>query len=117
MSDVEDPLTQPNPNQDHDDEWAVPETGEGPEGTVSAGESGDAPSTPRAPPEEPAPRHAPTKQSVEVIIGEIPDTHDLAHMLQTARCSDPAHGLLGHFETKEEAEQARTEHLQVVHGG
>jgi hypothetical protein len=35
----------------------------------------------------------------EVIVGEIPDAHNLAHMLWTARCTVPSHGLLGTFES------------------
>ncbi len=51
--------------------------------------------------------------AAEVIIGEIPDVHDLAHMLWTARCSE--HGLLGHFESRDEAEQAKATHLESAH--
>jgi len=58
---------------------------------------------------------APTNRSdrAEVIIGEIPDVHDLAHMLWTARCTE--HGPLGHFESRDEAEQAKTAHLESEH--
>ena len=47
----------------------------------------------------------------EVIIGEIPDAHDLSVMLWTARCTLPAHGLLGTFESREDAERLRERHL------
>ena len=30
----------------------------------------------------------------DVIIGEIPDAHNLARLLWTARCTVPAHGQL-----------------------
>ena len=52
----------------------------------------------------------------EVIIGEIPDAHDLSHMLWTARCTVPSHGLLGTFENREEAENAKRAHLLRDHG-
>jgi hypothetical protein len=52
----------------------------------------------------------------EVIIGEIPDPSDLSHMLWTARCTIPAHGLLGTFERQEEADAAKQRHL-LTHGG
>jgi hypothetical protein len=45
----------------------------------------------------------------EVIIGEIPDEHDITKMLWTARCS--LHGLLGSVETREGAELLRERHL------
>ncbi len=57
------------------------------------------------------------KQRIEVVVGEIPSPHDIAHMLWTARCSEPEHDLLGHFESREEAEQARTQHLKAHHEG
>ena len=41
----------------------------------------------------------------DVIVGEIPDAHNLAHMLWTARCTVPSHGLLGTFENREMAEE------------
>lgn len=53
----------------------------------------------------------------DVIVGEIPDAHDLSHMLWTARCTMPSHGLLGTFENQEMAENAKRQHLLVVHGG
>ena len=52
---------------------------------------------------------------VEVFIGEIPAPEDSTTMLWTARCDDAAHGLLGHFTTREEAERAKQEHLQAYH--
>jgi hypothetical protein len=51
----------------------------------------------------------------DVIIGEIPDMHDLSVMHWTARCTLPEHDLLGHYDTREEAEQAKTEHLASAH--
>ncbi len=57
------------------------------------------------------------KPPIEVVVGEIPSSHDIAHMLWTARCSEPEHDLLGHFESREEAEQARTQHLKAHHEG
>jgi hypothetical protein len=53
----------------------------------------------------------------EVVIGEIPAADEPTIMLWTARCSEPAHDLLGHFATREEAETARAEHLETAHGG
>jgi hypothetical protein len=52
----------------------------------------------------------------EVIVGEIPDPHDLSRMLWTARCTIPAHGLLGTFEEREQAENAKQAHLLSQHG-
>jgi hypothetical protein len=52
----------------------------------------------------------------DVIVGEIPDPHQLTHLLWTARCTVPAHGLLGTFETQEMAEVAKREHLLAAHG-
>jgi hypothetical protein len=53
----------------------------------------------------------------EVIVGEIPDADDLTRMLWTARCTIPAHGLLGTFENEAKAENARRQHLLTEHGG
>jgi hypothetical protein len=78
-----------------------------PEGTFSAGETGEAVDADGA---------AADAGLGEVIVGEIPDAHDLAHMLWTARCTVPAHGLLGTFETREMAEEAKRAHLLLVHG-
>jgi hypothetical protein len=52
----------------------------------------------------------------QVVVGEIPDAHDLNHMLWTARCTLPSHGLLGTFEDRESAEAAKQQHLLTVHG-
>jgi hypothetical protein len=52
----------------------------------------------------------------DVIIGEIPDAHNLSHMLWTARCTVPSHGLLGTFENREMAEDAKRTHLVLLHG-
>ncbi len=52
---------------------------------------------------------------VEVVVGEIPNEHDTTSMLWTARCRDPQHDLLGRFPTREEAERARTLHLEDEH--
>jgi hypothetical protein len=71
---------------------------------VPAGEAGEA-----AAADPPANR----SDQAEVIVGKIPDVHDLAHMLWTARCTE--HGLLGHFESKDEAEHAKAAHLESEH--
>jgi hypothetical protein len=52
----------------------------------------------------------------QVIVGEIPDEHDLTKMLWTARCTFPPHGLLGKFATRSQAEQKKEEHLLARHG-
>ncbi len=77
------------------------------DGTFSAGETGEAVDV------DDAARDA---GLAEVIIGEIPDAHDLSHMLWTARCTVPSHGLLGTFENREEAENAKRAHLLRDHG-
>jgi hypothetical protein len=77
------------------------------EGTFSAGETGDAVDADSA---------GENAGLGEVIVGEIPDAHNLAHMLWTARCIVPSHGLLGTFETRETAEEAKRMHLRLVHG-
>jgi hypothetical protein len=75
------------------------------EGSISAGEAGRA-----------AGAGDPTSQSdVEVIIGEIPDADDISVMRWTARCSDPEHDLLGHFDSEEEARHTKEEHLASQH--
>jgi hypothetical protein len=81
--------------------------GIGAAGTFSAGETGEAVDADSA---------AEDAGLGDVIVGEIPDAHNLAHMLWTARCTVPSHGLLGTFETREEAENARRAHLMLVHG-
>jgi hypothetical protein len=68
------------------------------ESTFSAGEVGDAT---RGGFEDVA--------CAEVIVGEIPDEHDLTRMLWTARCT--IHGLLGTVGTREEADLLRSAHL------
>jgi hypothetical protein len=69
--------------------------------TRSAGETGEAKeaSSPRA----------------EIIIGEIPSVEDLTTMLWTARCTEATHDLLGHFDTRSQAEEAGAHHLQAHH--
>lgn len=76
------------------------------EGTLSAGEAGDAVDSSLL---------DQTQHETEVIIGEIPDAHDPVRLLWTARCSFAGHDLLGHFDTRAEAEQAGVEHLQRMH--
>ena len=49
------------------------------------------------------------------IVGEIPNTQDLTPMVWAARCSDPDHGLLGYFATREDAEGAKEKHLRSNH--
>jgi hypothetical protein len=75
--------------------------------TFSAGEGGEAVDVDGA---------AQDAGLAEVIIGEIPDAHNLSHMQWTARCTVPSHGLLGTFENQEEAETAKRAHLLRVHG-
>jgi hypothetical protein len=79
----------------------------GVEGTFSAGEVGEAVDGDGA---------ARDAGLGDVIIGEIPDAYNLAHMLWTARCTVPSHGLLGTFENREMAEHAKRTHLLLVHG-
>jgi hypothetical protein len=76
------------------------------EGTFSAGEVGEAVDADDA---------GVDAGMGDVIIGEIPDAHNLAHMLWTARCTVPSHGLLGTFENQEMAENAKRTHLLLVH--
>ncbi len=73
--------------------------------TVSAGEEGAAADSPI------------TTIEVEVIVGEIPVADDPSRLRWTARCGDPDHDLLGDFETRQEAEQTKADHLQSAHGG
>jgi hypothetical protein len=77
------------------------------EGSLSAGETGQAVDGDAT---------ASSEGAAEVIIGEIPDAEDLTHMLWTVRCSDDPHGRIGTFETREEAEQAKRDHLLNEHG-
>ena len=74
------------------------------EGTLSAGEAGAADGGAKA------------HSRIEVVIGEIPAADEPTTMLWTARCSEPSHDLLGHFDTREDAEKARAEHLASAHG-
>jgi hypothetical protein len=76
------------------------------EGTISAGEAGRAAD---------ASASSTNQSDVEVIIGEIPDADDISVMRWTARCSDPEHDLLGHFDSEEEARHAKEEHLASQH--
>ncbi len=75
------------------------------EGSISAGEGGravDAESTD-------------TLVEAEVVIGEIPDEHDISIMRWTARCTDPQHDLLGHFDSEQAASEAKRHHLSSQH--
>ena len=71
------------------------------EDTFSAGETGEAEDV--------------RTDRTEVIIGEIPAADDPTIMLWTARCTDPAHDLLGHFDSRSEAERAGTRHFESHH--
>jgi hypothetical protein len=71
--------------------------------TLSAGEEGAATDAPSA------------SGRVEVIVGEIPVADDPTRLRWTVRCSDSDHDLLGDFETRQEAERARDDHLQSAH--
>jgi hypothetical protein len=51
----------------------------------------------------------------EIIIGEIPDIHDLSVMRWTARCTFPSHDLLGYYADRGKAEEAGSEHLSQLH--
>ena len=76
------------------------------EGSISAGEGGRAAD---------ASASSTSQSDVEVIIGEIPDADDISVMRWTARCSDPEHDLLGHFDSEQEARHAKEEHLASQH--
>jgi hypothetical protein len=54
--------------------------------------------------------------TADVIVGEIPDADELTRMLWTARCTFPAHGRLGTFDVREQAEEAKRRHLLDRHG-
>jgi hypothetical protein len=69
--------------------------------TLSAGETGDAKEVSSA--------------RAEIIIGEIPAADDPTTLLWTARCTVSAHDLLGHFDTRPEAEDAGARHLESLH--
>ena len=47
------------------------------------------------------------------MIEKIPDPHDLTVLLWAARCSDPQHDLLGHFDSEEEVNEAKQSHLAL----
>ena len=69
--------------------------------TFSAGETGEA--------------QGDSSRRPEVIIGEIPKAEDPTSMCWTARCTEPAHDLLGHFETRSEAEVVAARHMTSDH--
>jgi len=77
------------------------------EGTFSLGETGEAVDT-----------AGPSRDAgqAEVIVGEIPDQHEITRLVWTARCTFPPHGLLGTFPDRERAEQKKREHLLAKHG-
>lgn len=52
---------------------------------------------------------------VEIVIGEIPASEDPTTLIWTARCTDLTHDLLGHFNTRSEAEDAGARHLESHH--
>jgi hypothetical protein len=76
------------------------------EGSISAGESGRAVDASDA---------GPGRSEVEVIIGEIPDAHDISVMRWTARCTNGDHDLLGYFDSEQAARNAKEEHLASQH--
>ncbi len=69
--------------------------------TFSAGETGEAIEVSSA--------------EAEIVIGEIPAADDPTTMLWTARCTEATHDLLGHFDTRSEAEDAGARHLESHH--
>jgi hypothetical protein len=69
--------------------------------TLSAGETGEATDASEA--------------GADIIIGEIPAADDPTKMLWTARCTEATHDLLGHFDTRAEAEDAGARHLESDH--
>ncbi len=69
--------------------------------TLSAGETGEATDASAA--------------RAEIIIGEIPAADDPTTMLWTASCTEEDHDLLGHFDTRPEAEHAGARHLESHH--
>jgi hypothetical protein len=58
---------------------------------------------------------ASSTRAIDVIIGEVPAADNPTVLLWTARCGDPDHDLLGKFETRADAEEARDDHLRVAH--
>jgi hypothetical protein len=75
-----------------------------PDETRSAGEAGEAGEAADA-----------CAIGAEVIIGEIPAADDPTTLLWTARCTEPDHDLLGHFDTRPEAEGAVARHRESHH--
>jgi hypothetical protein len=73
------------------------------EGSISAGEGGGAADVSSA------------DRDAEVVIGKIPDPDDLTVLLWTARCSDPQHDLLGHFDSEQAACEAKQSHIALQH--
>lgn len=71
------------------------------DGTFSAGETGEATDA--------------SSIGAEIVIGEIPAAEDPTTMLWTARCTETAHDLLGHFDSRSEAERAGARHLESHH--
>ncbi len=69
--------------------------------TLSAGETGKATEASAA--------------GAEIIIGEIPAAEDPTTLFWTARCTEATHDLLGHFETRSDAEAAGARHLESHH--
>jgi hypothetical protein len=69
--------------------------------TLSAGETGEATDASGA--------------GADIIIGEIPAANDPTTMLWTARCTEATHDLLGHFDTRAEADDAGARHLESDH--
>jgi hypothetical protein len=51
----------------------------------------------------------------EIVVGEIPAADDPTTMLWTARCTEEDHDLLGHFDTRPQAEDAGARHLESHH--
>jgi hypothetical protein len=90
--------------QPSDDDSAETALGEG---SVAPGEAGEAVGA-----------AAPTEAAgqAEVIVGEIPDAHEITKLVWTARCTFPPHGLLGTFPDREQAEEMKREHLLAKHG-
>lgn len=74
---------------------------QGQDETSSAGETGEATDDSSAGP--------------EIIIGEIPRAEEPTTMCWTARCTEAAHDLLGHFDSRSEAEKAGDRHLEADH--
>jgi hypothetical protein len=56
-------------------------------------------------------------REVEVIVGEIPAADDPTTMLWTVRCTLAEHDILGHYDTRSEAEEVRADHLRIHEEG